>query len=1688
MTSSRMKQLASRTVRVLALAAAGALPVQSGALLRAQVPAQPPQPPQQVQKEAAGGINGDNFYGKEPTEGVYVRDSAGAVEKLALAQKMERLKEWSKSADLYQEVITKYADRVVPSGLDSDKKINQYTSITFGVQEKLAKWPAEGLDVYRARFETPAAAMLENARPDDAAALNKIYSVYFVTDSGKQAAIRLIDLYLERGEFPAAAWLGDRLLTLHPGLVTERPGVLYRTALAYYFAGDQTRANERVAQLKAQFPNERGTVRGKDVVLAESLEQETKAPVAGAAFASADSWPIFGGDASRGRVSSAGGKPGARLYGVALSKPSWPPQNRQQKQLLEQQFKHAVEEGQTLGIMPVTDRGELFFQDGQRAYGVSLESGVPLPGWAQSYPSGAYALQNFSGSPRARELTCTLTDHELLAIMGQADRTAQMVVGGTAQSEARLVCLDRESGREKWVATLAALPEEAKEQRTLHMGGSPLVVGENVLVIGRAGKQAQFEDCYVLCFDLSTGKYRWSTYIASASATNMAWGMNGPVSISENTSHLAYANGRVYVQTNLGALAALDAYTGAVVWLDIYPTGRQNLDARQAFNPFVAANQIQEPPHKPWAYNPVMVQEGVVFSLPTEGHHLFIYDAGTGTEIKRIDLKEVENAARNPDGGSDTLRDLDTLVGVIGNQLILSGEKGMIMLNWKKYDRDRFDPQKDDITTWIEGMESPIRGRPFLTTDSIFVPCETRLYRVLLKTGMAAKDGGQYPVHPHVWEKPEGPGNVLVTSDHVVIAGADHVNVYTDLTLAKAKLDRELAAAPTDAQPRLRYAEVVFVAGDPEAALTKLDEATALLGGLNAIQSGAGRDRLLNDSLNFAENLAKDSTDSRHELIAKFYDRAAAAAGTPVQQVHYRLSRAKYDEGIKDPAGAVKLYQEILSDSQMRAVPQVDETSGAPIQADAVAEKRIADLIKDQPSLYEPYQQAAAAALQEAQSAKEDAAGKLLAVARTYPNSTLAGKAMVAAADAYEAAGNPRQAVRVLRDTWFKYPESPDKQRVLESVARNYLLMAAAPRTGAGDLGPIDNMEAAAAALARSAALSSEAKLDRPMKLRDGTEITAGTPVAQALDAVRKFRGQEASRSLPDFHIPKPPPRVPGVRRQWPVPFQPQDANALVVSDIKALVVPLRDFSRADRVVTWTAGEAIAVFPAGQAKPIATAKILTDAPTRCAWVGDTLLAWGGGQIASLNADNGQPGWKLALKELPSIEVARLGDGAQAIAADPQFNGMNGNINPAFIRQGRGRMMLAAQPVAAVAAPAPARLPVGEQITDVRPVGDHVLVSTSTGRVLAVELSTGKIAWQTRLSDRPVDRLAANEDFTVVRVSDEGTVRIAAFDTATGQLRSTHSWVLQNGMVPVNMALAADGTLVYTMPDRLCLKDLYKPWGDAPEKEVQANAGLPPFGGATQPDQLLISEGRILALADNGSEKYVRVHSLETGQPVPLRYRSPQGDQDVDRILSAGKSWSVSLRVVGPHLYVVGPEAAISYNLDRPAETWTSTVDPPLNGGDVFIGQDFLVLLDQAPDDTDNPTGPPAPQPAAQPGAAPAPQPGAAPAPQPGAGPAPQPGAGPAPQPGIVPAPPPVPIQPVNPAGAADAPPATQYRLQVFGRYPVSETNPVESGRLDFVKKVTDPAGINPTWQATDGGFYYLTADNKLHMLQGSRQK
>ena len=150
----------------------------------------------------------------------------------------------------------------------------------------------------------------------------------------------------------------------------------------------------------------------------------------------------------------------------------------------------------------------------------------------------------------------------------------------------------------------------------------------------------QFEDSYMVCASLADGRLRWACYLASGNAPGENFGV--PMPQSEAITHLAYAGGRVYAVTNLGAVAAVDAYTGTIAWLSLYPKPPQVNNPMMAF----AAMQAGGNPNmlvrmrKPWAQNPAIVHDGMVFALPNDSPNLLIYDAATGEEKTRISLAD----------------------------------------------------------------------------------------------------------------------------------------------------------------------------------------------------------------------------------------------------------------------------------------------------------------------------------------------------------------------------------------------------------------------------------------------------------------------------------------------------------------------------------------------------------------------------------------------------------------------------------------------------------------------------------------------------------------------------------------------------------------------------------------------------------------------------------------------------------------------------------------------------------------------------------------------------------------------------------------------------------------------------------------------------------------------------------------
>jgi hypothetical protein len=926
-----------------------------------------------------------------------------------------------------------------------------------------------------------------------------------------------------------------------------------------------------------------------------------------------------------------------------------------------------------------------------------------------------------------------------------------------------------------------------------------------------------------------------------------------------------------------------------------------------------------------------------------------------------------------------------------------------------------------------------LRGRPFVTAEAVYFPTEWALYQVSMKTG---KMLDQYPPQNRPgWDDGEEAGNVLVTQDHLVLAGPSRVNVYTDLKLAMAKLDSAVNAAPTDPEPRLRYAEVMFVAGKPDLALAKLDEAIAVAGGAGAggngapngeMAAGPGRDRIFNTAMMFAQKLVRQ-TKPDTAMINTLYDRAAAAAGSPQQQVNWRLARARFARSNADENTELAMLQDVLSDGRWRAIPVTEPDAGGSSQAGSVAEKQLGDLIKRSPVIYEPVEAKAAVALEAARSTGDPA--KLLDVAQMFPNAKTAAQAMLAAAQGFEGAGNNKMAAQVLRQLYLKYPDSPNKQQVIESLARNYLTIP-------------NHVDVAIARLAQAVKGSDTgaAKLTVPMKLPDGRVLNPDTPLADALKQLRQYKADIAARSLPELKLPPyQKPAGQDRRRGQSSPFLPEVQE---IAGVSAIVPPSKEFVRYDRIVTFRPGAGVTVYAVGSQQSLFTSSLFPDNPAGCAWVnsGECLLVWGGPRVALLKGDSGEPIWNIELKSIPVIDVATRDSGA---GADDNANanadaGDNDNDadqlrleqqlrlnNRVVIVQGQrliirpnGVIQQMGQQQAGPIVPAGA-----EQVWQLRVVADRAIVGTTTGRVMALDLADGRTSWQIRAGDRPVERLLASDDFAVATVNDNGTLKLIGLDAVSGQTIYRRDFAA-DGSGLVNLALSPDGKLVYAMPDQLVIKDLFEP--DLPRQGTpsarspqQRRDNNPPFGGAIQADQMVITEGKVLIASDNG--QFVRVYSLETGRPVSGG--GGRGDADTGLQTMSAPNWQVSLLVVGPRLYVWSPHAIVGYHLDHSGMDWstdTNRARPEWSTRDAFATKDHIVLLDE-------------------------------------------------------------PVPAARRAVRNPSPPVLQMRA--FSRAVLPSG--VESGVVDYQVDLTNPAGI-PAVQPVEGGLYYVTGDQKLHFLKSGR--
>lgn len=1544
---------------------------------------------------------------QEPTaldSAVYVRDSSVALEKLDLASRLERAKQWDKAADVYQEISEKFADRVVPTIKDDAGKPRQYVSAARMVQDRVAAWPADGLAAYRRRFEDTARDSLNTA--DDARAAERTMKLYFVTDAGRDAAMSVLGTAFEAGEFAAAAAVGQQLLDRHPALVAERPRVLLQTALAEHLAGRTEDARKRLDELKSKFPDALVRVAGEDAKAADALQVALATPApAGGGFRS-DDWPVPFGNASGSAVPGQISNGGARMFAVDL--PGTPPRGANTA-AVQRDYRNRMNAerrvGTVTGVLPVVDGGTLFFSDNARVWAINLASGLPLTGWTQSYPGdkrGTFSI-DAAPTPRGKQTAVSVTPFGVVALLGQHDSIAAGSVPYTPQPP-QVVCLDRVTGRRNWSTSVPRLklPNDDNNLREGVFYGTPVVNGDSVYVLVNANRGNQFEECYLVALRLSDGGFRWASYVASTS--RMMDVDNFGEFNTASTATVSLDNGRLYVLTNLGAVACLDTADGTVQWLNIYDRPPTVVDPRRSFvrpRPSVV---------KPFESGPPVVVDGRVFVLPTDSTSLFVYDAADGSTVKEIP-RTLE--AKFPA--------VQSVLGVVGDGLLLANRSTIFRVPWRTYDPAKSLVDNDGRYKRLPAAEGDtteppdsICGRPFLAANAILVPTAERLYRIAVDS---FKTESVYPSQGK-WDDEESPGNVVATPENLILAGPTKVTVYADLTVATAKLDARLAADPADVEASLRYAELLFAAGQPTPALARLDEAAAKLGGLATLTPGPTRARFFDIAVNFAAKLQRDATDAG--VVGELYDRAAAAADSPREQVRYRLSRAALYRTTARANEEIALHQQILANPAWRATPVTGR--GGPSTAGAEAGLAITDIIRQNgPAVYAAFDAAAAKAFTSAKQAEMPDPAALIAIADQYPAAAVTPDALALAADRFEAVQQPRRVTQTLRQLLKRDLSNERRQIVLQSLARNYLLVP-------------NQVATAQVRLRQAREFAPLSKLTRPLLMPDGRPLAA-TTVAEAVTALDGYRATAQRQMLPVLGAP---PAADGDD-----PAKPPLSPPVEVAAATALIAQQADVARADRVVVVGPDRRVGVVVGNSGQVNWTDAAPADAPLGGGFVGDTLVTVAADEVTAIDAA-GKTIWKIALTSLPGVDLAAGATTTDNSSVDkvldkdgfapPMVNdgillrgGRANRANRPWFRRRIGRPFPLPVPVPEVV---DEETPAAEKFTQYRLLSDRVVVASSTGRLVALDIGTGATAWQTRVSELPVGRLLSNDDFVAVSFTDPGTGSdVYVFDAVTGQtlLRKTYDGNTnpQAGGL-INLALSPDGVLVTMLAGRLTGTDLY----DASATEWKRDAASPtnpgemPFLSSSFDGQLVITGDRVLAVHNGrNTQQSVRAYALRTLKPMTT------GDARASEASfglrdSNLEGHPLTITASGPHFYVVGHRSVAGYDLDRPFDPedyWRSSA----GAGDRKPTRDFILAQDYA-----------------------------------------------------------VMVSQTSPAEPATGK-LPGIRLWMYSRATVAKGR--ESGSLESFPILRDPAGIvADEWQVADGAFYFITGDGKLKVARANR--
>jgi outer membrane protein assembly factor BamB/tetratricopeptide (TPR) repeat protein len=511
----------------------------------------------------------------------------------------------------------------------------------------------------------------------------------------------------------------------YPDTDLPLPEIWARLILLATLEGDLATAQRQLAEFARIYPQAEGNLGGRHGNLSQALEKLVASAKTWPPTTPSANWSTFAKNFARNPVAIGMGQLAKVAWGPVELGPAVTAETSNQRLFSSRRV--AEDPLALLSYHPVVVGNLVLWSSDRYIHAVDIATGKPAWPGDPSKPAGviydnetndSYSSRAFRGVGVPR-YTLTVADNRVYARMGSQVTGHPLEV--FEPRTGALVCLDLAAeGRLMW--------RSKPDQDRSAFEGPPVVYGNNLyLAMRRADVRPQ---SFVVCLDAETGAERWRTLVCAAESP--AGGQ------SEEISHglLTLAEGTLYANTNLGAVAAISAEDGRTQWVRLYPRARAPS----------AETLDRKADHFYRDLNPCLFYRGIVFVAPSDCRSILALDATTGQLVWETPLAE----------------DVIHLLGVTEGQLVASGNKLWV-----------FDIRTGKaLGHWPE--QGPLAyGRGAVAGDGVFWTSRDRLYQLKLANPLTMST----PPLPLAPLQASG-GNVVVAQNKLLLATASQLFAF----------------------------------------------------------------------------------------------------------------------------------------------------------------------------------------------------------------------------------------------------------------------------------------------------------------------------------------------------------------------------------------------------------------------------------------------------------------------------------------------------------------------------------------------------------------------------------------------------------------------------------------------------------------------------------------------------------------------------------------------------------------------------------------------------------------------------------------------------------------------------------------------------------------------------------------------